>query len=83
MILCARAMSTSSEQRNADLAARLSDSQTWQTHFGGNSRSVQRFVGFFSLLCVLDTDWLGRQTPITWKIRRKTHVYKSSVKAAI
>ena len=36
--------------------------------FFSNSRGVQRFVGFFSWLCFLDADWLGRQTPITWYV---------------
>ena len=27
---------------------KLYDYQTWQTHFGGNSRGAQRFVGFLS-----------------------------------
>ena len=31
-----------------------------------NSQGVQRFVGFFSWLCLLGVDWLGRQTLTTW-----------------
>ena len=45
---------------------RLHDYQTWQTHFSRNSRGAQRFVGFFSWLCVSDADWLDRRTQITW-----------------
>ena len=44
MILCARSVSTSGEHK----ITRLYDFQTWQTHFGGNSRGAQRYVGFFS-----------------------------------
>ena len=31
-----------------------------------NTRSA-KVCGLFSWLCLLDADWLGRQTPITWK----------------
>ena len=31
-----------------------------------NTRSA-KVCGLFSWLCCLDADWLGRQTPITWK----------------
>ena len=74
MILCVRSMSVDHVNRaqNADHAARtcerfvysrvkmtrLYDYQTWQTHFGGNSRCAQRFVGFYFLV-VLFGCWLA------------------------
>ena len=66
MILCARSMSTSSEQSTKRRShsenmwkvfisrvkiTRLYDSQTWQTHFWRNLWGVQRFVGFLSWCC--------------------------------
>ena len=77
MILCARSMSTSSEQisqrehakrfffNSISKVTRLYDYQTWPT-FLGKFKGAQRFVGFFSWLCFPDADWPGRKTLITW-----------------
>ena len=32
------------------------------------ARGAQRLVGYLSLLCFLDADWLTRQTPIAWSV---------------
>ena len=52
---------------------------SWQKHFWRNSWGAQRFVGFFSWLCVSEADWLGEQPPITWKATCALGVDKKAV----